>query len=141
MYRGLLSALILLALSGSTGTLWSQSFCRSADSPSALFKQEITRYSAAATADEQAVRDSLRLASASPSQVVLVTQETVCRKANSAYKTKLANTGGSGFSDRVYVLQVGNTYAVFDPSFTYDASLGYWTIVVLDSRYKPLSVF
>jgi hypothetical protein len=141
MNTALLFVLMLLATSGATTTLWAQSVCRPADSLGALFKQEITRYSAPSTADELAVRDSLRLASANPTQVVLATQEAVCKKANAAYKAKLTDTGGSGFSNRVYVLQVGNTYAVFDPAFTYDSSLGYWTIVILDSRYKPLSVF
>ncbi len=99
MDRRLLFVLMLLATSGATRTLWAQSVCRPADSLSALFKQEITRYSAASTADELVVRDSLRLASASPSQVVLATQETVCKKANAAYKSKLDLAPGSSLDD------------------------------------------
>ncbi len=119
---------------------WSQGVCRAADSTSAELIAEVARYSAATHAGDIAVRDSLRLPAVPANQVVLVTQDPVCKKANVAYQADRAITGGSGFSGRVYVVKIGTTYAVLDPSFSYGRPDN-WTVVIMDSRYRTLSVF
>jgi hypothetical protein len=66
--------------------------------------------------------------------------EQVCLKANAAYRHRLADSGGKGFSDRVYVIRIGRTYAVLDPELNYGKP-GNWTIVILDRRFRPLAVY
>jgi hypothetical protein len=88
------------------------------------------------------VRDSLRLgAVSSPSEVVMVTQESVCKKARDAYQADLVGLGGSAFSGRVYVVKSGTTYAVLDPDFHYQGRTDNWIIMVMDARYRKLSLF
>jgi hypothetical protein len=87
------------------------------------------------------VRDSLRLGAASASSVILVADQTVCKKANAAYQAAVGGPGGSGFSGKVYVVKSGTTYAVLDPDFHVDGRTDNWIIVIMDSRYKVLSLF
>jgi hypothetical protein len=119
----------------------SQSTCRGADSLGGKFRGQIARYSAPVRPDERVVRDSLRLGAAAASTVVLVSDEAVCRKANTAYQNAVAGPGGSPFSGRVYVVKSGTTYAVLDPDFHVDNRTDNWIIVIMDSKYKKLSLF
>ncbi len=137
----LLLSLSLLAVIDSLGPLWAQSACRLADSTSAILKYEIGRYSSATSGDNRIVRDSLRLPLVSESQITVVSQATVCKKANTAFQSYWANRGGTAFSGLVYVLQVGGVYAVQDPAYRYRAGGSYTPILFLDSRYRALSVF
>jgi hypothetical protein len=71
---------------------------------------------------------------------VLVTSESVCQKARDAYQAFFANRGGTGFTGRVYVIKIGTTYAALDPGYNYgDPTV--WTVEILDSRYRHLSIY
>ena len=118
-----------------------QTVCRPTDSLATEFKAEIARYSAATYPGDVVVRDSLRLPAVPVSQVVFVSQESSCKKARDSYQQELAGSGGGAFSGRVYVLKVGTAYAVLDPEFKYDPASENWVIVIMDSRYKKLSMF
>lgn len=81
-----------------------------------------------------------QLAAVPANQVTLVTQTTTCKKANAAYRSQLAGAG-TGFSNQVYVLQIGTTYAVADPAFYVGPAMNphNWVILIMDSRFKILS--
>jgi hypothetical protein len=98
----------------------------------------LARYAFANRPDEKAVRDSLRLPQSG--QTSIITSESVCKKANPAYQGVLAGTG-HGFSGKVYVIQVGTTYAVFDPVYHWGPDSGYYTVVIFDSRWRKLSSY
>ena len=121
-----------------------QSACKSADSVSTALIETLLRYSTATTATspgDVAVRDSLKLPKTS--QVALVTSTTVCSKAKTAFETEFASKG-TGLSSQVYVVSVGNTYAIVDAGFRYG---GYPNpamipfVFIVDSKYKKLSIF
>jgi hypothetical protein len=120
---------------------WGQTVCRPADATTQALILDVGRYTSATTGDNKVVRDSLRLPSLSPGQITVVTQETVCKKASSAFQSYWANRGGTAFSGRVYVLQIGSVYGVTDPSYRYRAANPDTPLLFLDSRYKALSVY
>lgn len=120
---------------------WAQTYCRGSDTLATRFRDHIARYSVGSRPDEVAVRDSLRLGAASQSAVTLVSDEAVCRKANTGYQNSLTGRGTTPFSGKVYVVKSGTTYAVLDPDVHVDGSTDNWIIVILDSRYKKLSLF
>jgi len=135
--RPLLSTLVLgtsLALPAAA-----QSVCRPADQASADLIEEMGRYSSAPGGDAAVMRDSLRLPSVPRSQVVLVTNESVCKKAKATYQTSLS-TPGYTFSSRVYVVKIGTVYAVLDPTFNLGDSTN-WIVQIQDSRYQQLSLY
>jgi hypothetical protein len=133
----LLSAAVMLTRSAEAQTV-----CRPADSLGSKFLAHVARHSAARNATDAMVRDSLRLgAVSSPSQVVMVTQEAVCKKAKAAYETEFSGQGGSSFSGRLYVAKAGSTYAVLDPDYHYRPNRPKWIIMVMDDRYRKLSLF
>jgi hypothetical protein len=131
---------VILALV-TPATAIGQTVCRPADSLATEFRTEISRYSAASYPGDAVVRDSLRLPAVPASQVVLIGQEATCKKARDAYQQELVGSGGGAFSGRVYVLKVGTAYAVLDPVFKYDPNSSNWVIVIMDSRFKKLSLF
>ena len=112
-------------------------YCRAADSVTAIMVGIVTPYITATGGQTADVRDSLRLTPAS--QVTVVTTNSVCSKANTAYQAAVP-PAASGFSGRVYVLQAGNRFVVMDPVYDYNAS-GIRTFVVFDNKWKKLSVF
>jgi hypothetical protein len=131
---------LLFVLGGMLRPVQAQTVCRAADSTSAALILELGRYSSATSGDDKAMRDTLRLPLTSASDVVLVTKETTCQKANTAYQTAVNGSGGTGLSGRVYVVKVGNVYAALDP--TYNAGEpGSWTVIILDARFKELSSY
>jgi hypothetical protein len=137
---------VTFALLGATGMLTgsadAQAVCRAADSLGSKFLAHIARHSAAKNPTDALVRDSLRLgAVSSPSQVVMVTQEAVCKKAKAAYETEFSGRGGSSPSGRLYVVKAGSTYAVLDPNYHYNPSRPRWIIMIMDDRYRKLSLF
>jgi hypothetical protein len=88
------------------------------------------------------VRNALQLPATPASQVTLVTDQSVCRKANTAFANEFSSQG-SGLSGRVYVVSVASVYAVVDPVFLYDSvSRGrLWAFVfIIDSKFKKLSI-
>lgn len=140
------SALLTFALLGATmarpAPLPAQTVCRPADSLGSRFLAHVARHSAPSNATDATVRDSLHLgAVSSRTEVVIVTQESVCKKARDAYQASLGGAGGSPFSGRVYVVKSGTTYAVLDPDFHYQNRTDNWIIMVMDARYRKLSLF
>ena len=116
-----------------------QSVCRPADQASADLIEEMGRYSSASGGDAAVMRDSLRLPSVPRSQVVLVTNESTCKKARTTYETSLS-TPGFTFSGRLYVVKIGTVYAVLDPTFNIGDSTN-WIVQIQDSRYRQLSLY
>lgn len=126
----------LLTLVGRVAPAASQAVCRPADATSASMIQELKQIDA-----DNTMRDSLHLALVPQSQIVLVSSSSICKKANQAYQSYLSGSGGSGFSGSVYVVQAGSAnYAVLDPGYHY-SDPRFWTVVVMDSRYRPLSTY
>jgi hypothetical protein len=76
-----------------------QTVCRQADTLSAKMIGELARYSSTTDRHDAVVRDSLRLPSVPANQVQLVTQESVCKKANAAYQASNSSYG-TGFRER-----------------------------------------
>ena len=140
-YRALLCAGVLVGLSGLLPAE-AQTVCRGADSTSAALTRHLSRYSGATTGDDAEVRESLGLPYTPAAQVTLVTTEGVCEQANAAYRADRAGKGG-GLSGRVYVVAIGNTYAVLDPSYKYDPTSPRknWTILIVNSQFERLSLF
>ena len=101
---------------------------------------QLARFSSTTDRHDAVVRDSLRLPSVPANQVQLVTTESVCKKANAAYQASNSSYG-TGFSGKVYVVQIGTVYAVMDPAFIISAQRPIFTTLILDSRYGVLSVF
>lgn len=85
------------------------------------------------------MRDSLRIPYTAANQVTLVTRESVCQKARDAYAADRAGKGVGGNSGRVYVVAVGDTYAIVDPAYHYARPTD-WTILIVDSRFRRLSL-
>lgn len=133
----LVSASLLLAEAASA-----QSVCRPADAAGNKLVARVATYRAPTNSKDAVVRDSLRLGAVSlPSQVTLVAQEAVCKKAKAAYEAEFSGRGGSTFSGRVYVVKSGSTYAVFDPDYHYQNQTDIWIVMVMDDRYRKLSLF
>jgi hypothetical protein len=117
-----------------------QSVCRPADSTSAILVAHLANYASATSGGEKTVRDSLHLPLTQASQVKLVTQETVCKKARDAYAADRAGKGVGGSSGRVYVVAIGNNgYAIVDPAYNYASPMD-WTILIVDKRFLRLGL-
>ena len=114
--------------------------CRGPDRTSAALIAELGRYSSSSRGGDAAVRDSLRLPAMSADQLHLEEHEEICSKANAAYRRRLADSGGIGYSDRVYVVRIGRTLAVLDPELNYGEP-GNWTVVIMDRNFRPLAVY
>lgn len=112
--------------------------CRGQDSTSTNLIYDVAGYTTATDSLTRAVRDSLRLPSVPASQVVLVADSSVCRKAASAYQSQLAGQGLGGFTGSVYVVQAGTTYTVLDPGYHYTRGDG-GVLLTFDSHWKLLS--
>lgn len=137
-YLGVVTSLVLAFLDTSTA---SGQTCRALDRDGTQFQYMMGTYSGANPGTPEAVtRDSLRLPAVPASQVTIVTTTTTCKKANTAYQSQLAGAG-TGFSNQLYVLQIGTTYAVLDPAFYIGPPMNphNWVIVILDSHFKVLS--
>jgi hypothetical protein len=132
---------IILLTSALCGCTLDAQNCRTSDPYIEDVRQEITRYTSANSGDNRAVRDSLKLPFVVASQVVLVSSDATCKKAKSAFQTYWASRGGTAFSPKVYVLQVGSLYAVVDSGYRYRAANPYSPVLFLDSRFKSVSVY
>ena len=138
MLRFLLIISAVLLLGTANAELVGAQVCMPNDSTAERIRVRLARYALANHPDDKAVRDSLRLPQSA--QISIVTSESVCKKANTAYQATLAGTG-HGFSGKVYVVQVGTTYAVCDPVYHWGPDEGYKRIVIFDSRWRRLSSF
>jgi hypothetical protein len=85
------------------------------------------------------VRDSLRLPNGGV--IVQTLEETICRRANTAYKSALSGHG-SGLSDQVVVIKLTRSggFAVYDPGYRY-GTRPIRTVVIFDSRWRMLSMY
>lgn len=111
--------------------------CRSADATSQRLIQSLLQYTAPAFPEYDQARVAMGLPRATASQITLVSTKSVCSKAATAYAQALA--GGAGpQSGRVYVIQIGTTYTVLDPTF-YWRTAGYWSQVTFDSQWRVIS--
>ena len=117
-----------------------QPVCRGPDSISAALISELGRYASSRSGGDAAVRDSLRLPAIPADRLHLEHLESVCSKANAAYRRHLANSGGIGFSDRVYVVRIGRAFAVLDPDLHYGQP-GNWSVVIMDRSFRPMAVY
>jgi hypothetical protein len=134
------SPLWLILLMSGVHSMQAQTVCRPADATSAALIQELGRYSSATFGGDKVMRDSLHLTATPASEVVLVTSESTCKKANAAYQTAVTGSGGTGLTGRVYVAKVGQVYGVLDPSYN-AGEPGSWTVIIVDSRFTPLSSY
>lgn len=140
-YRLAIPTGLMLVLLGTTSA--SSQTCRPLDDTGKVFQYLIGTYSGANPGTpEDASRIQLRLDAVPANQVVLVTQQSTCNKANTAYHNKLSGAG-AGFSNQVYVLQVGTKYAVVDPAFYVGPAVTphNWVTVILDSHFKVVGEF
>jgi hypothetical protein len=115
--------------------------CRAADDSSYDMIEVVKSYALASDSVGRAVRDSLRIpAVASATNIVLISKEVTCKSANTAYQ--LAATGArQTLSGRVYVVQVGTRYVVWDPSYRYDTGQPKDVFMVFDSKWVKQSLF
>jgi hypothetical protein len=117
--------------------LWAQ-VCRPLDASSEPVRHRLAIYAEATSGDDKTVRDSLHLPNTA--LISFVASESVCKKAIAAYQSALAGTG-HGFSTRVYVIQVGTVYAVYDPVYHWGPDPDFYTVVIFDSRWRKLSMY
>jgi hypothetical protein len=99
----------------------------------------LARYASANHPDDETVREKLGLPRTA--QISVVSSESVCKTANAAYQAEVAGEGYGEVSGQVYVIQVGTTYAVFDPVYHWGPDPGYYTVVIYDSKWRKLSRF
>ena len=101
----------------------------------------VKQYALATEPTRTAPRDSLGIpAVASASDVQLVTKEATCKSANTAYQA--AATGArQTLSGRVFVLQVGAVFVVWDPAYRFDTSHDKDVFMVFTSPWVLKSKF
>jgi hypothetical protein len=107
--------------------------CRGADSTATRMVAKYTNLLDRATVDGPTRQQLTKMSLPQPpAAVALVTNNTVCRKAEQAYTTALGANRNTP-SGAVYVVKVGTSYVVRDPA----QRGGDWTIeMVLDSQYR-----
>ena len=131
---------VLVTAAIASRPLKGQTVCRPADSTSAILVAHLANYAAASSGGENTVRDSLHLPLTQASQVKLVTQEAVCKKARATFAADRAGKGIGGSSGRVYVVAIGNTgYAIVDPAYHYGRPND-WTILIVDKNFLRLGL-
>jgi hypothetical protein len=115
--------------------------CRAADDSSFDMIEMIKSYALATDSIATATAASLGIpAVASASSIRLVTNDATCRSANTAYQA--AATGArQTLSGRVYVVQVGSSYVVWDPRYRYSTSFDSDVYMTFTSAWAKKSVF
>ena len=101
------------------------------------------QYAHPASAGFEVVRVKLGLPLITDSTTVrLVTQEETCQNARDAYvaNAPVLGPGAIAPTGRVYVVSIGNVYAVLDPVYR-GSSTDFPTIQILDSKYKLMKYF
>ena len=83
-------------------------------------------------------RDSLRIPATTASQVIFVSDKTVCRRAADAYRANSTADASFAPSGRVYVVKAGQTYSVVDPAYHYRRQPDV-TIMTFDTKWRLLS--
>src|SRR5688500_8829666 len=89
----ILTAIVMLApITGKSGTplsIQTATFCRAADSTSALLISQLKQIATGTEAPAQMMRDSLKVPAVAASQISLITQEAACKKAAERYNLEL----------------------------------------------------
>jgi hypothetical protein len=115
--------------------------CRAAGDDSENMMTIVKQYALATDSTWKATRDSLRIpAVSSASSVVLITKENTCKSASSAYQSAVAGARQT-LSGRVYVVQVGTSYVVWDPAYVYNVASPMGAYAVFDSRWGLKRIF
>lgn len=115
--------------------------CRAADDSSAGMIQMVKNYALATDSVTKEGRDTLRIpAVIQATDVALITKETTCKSANTAYQ-KVATGARTTLSGRVYVVKVGTSYVVWDPGYAFDPNQPTDIYMVFDSRWVHKSIF
>lgn len=115
--------------------------CRAADDSSFSLVEMVKSFALATDSAFKAARDSLGIPpAASSADVVLITKQTICKSANTAYQ-KAATGARQTLTGRVYVVQVGSSYVVWDPGYVYDPAYPTDIYMVFDSRWAKKSIF
>lgn len=131
--------LIALALPGMARA--QTKVCRAADDSSYYMIEVVKSFALATDSGWVAARDARGIpAVASARDVVLITKESTCKSANTAYQG--AATGArQTLSGKVYVVQVGTSYVVWDPSYRYNIAYPADQFMVFDSKWVRKSLF
>lgn len=111
--------------------------CRAASDTSFDFVETVKKIALPTDSVGRAFRDNLHLnVITSASSVSLITKAATCSSANTAYQTA-TTVGRSSFSGKVYVVQVGKDYVVWDPAYRANpqSTLSYGRAIVFDSRW------
>jgi hypothetical protein len=141
MKRLLFPVLIALLMAGSSAATASAQTCRAADDSSFDMIEMIKTYALASDSIGKATADSLGIpAVASASAIQLITKEATCRSANTAYQA-VATGARQTLSGRVYVVQVGAAYVVWDPQYRYSTSADLDVYVAFTSKWVKKSIF
>jgi hypothetical protein len=114
--------------------------CREHDHNAVWLLARVRRYTEAREGDDAIVRDSLRLPSMPGSEVRLVSDETVCRRAALTY-FGLLNRNLDTVSGRVYLLQAQERYVVVDPTWRYSLQRRRLFVAILDQEFRSLRFF
>ena len=117
--------------------------CRAASDTSADFVATIKDYALPTDSVGRAFRDSLRLnVITSASSVTFITKAATCGSANTAYQAA-TSVARQTLSGKVYVVQVGKDYVVWDPAYLSNPSspTSYGRAMVFDSRWQLKRTF
>ena len=101
--------------------------------------QVVKQYTAPADSADDAYRIGLGYALVAANQLSIVTQSTVCTKAEAAYRT--ATSGGQGNTGRVVVVKAGETYTVLDPGHYWSHADPRYRYVLMNNKYQVITVF
>ena len=134
-----LSLLVLLTVFGSAQARGQ--VCRAADDSSYAMIEMVKSFALATDSSWVAARDARGIpAASSANTVVLITRENTCKSANTAYQS-VATGARQTLTGRVYVVQVGTSYVVWDPGYRYDIASPADIYMVFDSRWAKKSIF
>lgn len=115
--------------------------CRAADDSSYAMIEMIKPYALARDSSWMAARDSLRVPAVSDSTTIkLITKEVTCKSANSAYQLA-AGGARQTLTGRVYVVQIGASFLVWDPGYLYNPQYPKDVYMVFNSKWVRQSIF
>ena len=131
--------LVVLILLG--GAQAQAQVCRAADDSSYDMIEMVKSFALATDSSWKTARDARGIpAVASASSVVLITKSNTCKAANVAYQG-VASGARQTLTGRVYVVQVGTSYVVWDPGYRFDIASPADIYMVFDSRWVKKSIF
>jgi hypothetical protein len=120
---------------------YGQQSCRGADDEAGIIRSILEAYvTAPANSGSDGVRQRLQLPAGPASSIVQVANDSLCAVANTAYRAHFQPLGGSGFSDRVYVFQIGTMFVVQDPEYVYNTP-GFTQQAVFTSQWAFVGIF